>query len=213
MFVQLFQSSPLAAVAIILGFVVGITIHEAAHAYSALKLGDDTAYREGRVTLNPLSHLDLLGSFMLVMAGFGWGRPTPVRIDKLRGGILGPVAVAFAGPASNMLIVAICAALVAIPVFQGGVYLLFVAAVAYINALLFVFNLIPIPPLDGSKIVFAFLPRSLDPFVNTMNQYGPFILLGLVFASILLGLPFLGILLTPVVPILDLFGIPPLFGG
>ncbi len=213
MFVQLFQSNPLAAVAIILGFVVGITIHEAAHAYSALKLGDDTAYREGRVTLNPLSHLDLLGSFMLVMAGFGWGRPTPVRLDKLRGGVLGPVAVAFAGPASNMLIVAICAALVAIPTFQSGIYLLFVAAVAYINALLFVFNLIPIPPLDGSKIVFAFLPRSLDPFVNTMNQYGPFILLALVFASILLGLPFLGILLTPVVPILEIFGIPPLFGG
>lgn len=213
MFVQLFQSNPLAAVAIILGFVVGITIHEAAHAYSALKLGDDTAYREGRVTLNPLSHLDLLGSFMLVMAGFGWGRPTPVRTDKLRGGVLGPVAVAFAGPASNMLIVAICAALIAVPTFQSGVYLLFVAAVAYINALLFVFNLIPIPPLDGSKIIFAFLPRSLDPFVNAANQYGPFILLGLVIVSIWLGLPFLSILLTPVVPILNLFGIPPLFGG
>ncbi|MBA2692424.1 MAG: site-2 protease family protein [Rubrobacter sp.] len=217
MFVQLFQSSPLAAVAIILGFVVGITIHEAAHAYSALKLGDDTAYREGRVTLNPLSHLDLLGSMMLVFAGFGWGRPTPVRLDKLRGGVLGPVAVAFAGPASNILIVAICSVLLAVaaivPALQSQTYFLFVAAVAYINALLFVFNLIPIPPLDGSKIVFAFLPRSLDPFVNAMNQYGPFILLGLVIVSIWLGLPFLSILLTPVVPILELFGIPPLFGG
>jgi Zn-dependent protease len=213
MFVSLFQSNPLAALAIILGFVVGITIHEAAHAYSALKLGDDTAYREGRVTLNPLSHLDLLGSAMLFFAGFGWGRPTPVRLDKLRGGVLGPVAVAFAGPASNMLIVAVCSALLVIPLFQSGVYLLFVAAVAYINALLFVFNLIPIPPLDGSKIVFAFLPRSLDPLVRTLNQYGPFILLGLVIVSIWAGLPFLSILLTPVVPILNLFGIPPLFGG
>lgn len=218
MFITLFQSNPLAALAIILGFVVGITIHEAAHAYSALKLGDDTAQREGRVTLNPLSHLDLLGSMMLFFAGFGWGRPTPVRPDKLKGGILGPVAVAFAGPASNILIVAICsvlAALVAIPFFQSGTYLLFVAAVAYINALLFVFNLLPIPPLDGSKIVFAFLPRSLDPFVRVMNQYGPFILLGVVIVSIWLGLPFLSILLTPVAPILQLFGIPPppIFGG
>ncbi len=213
MFVQLFQSSPLAAVAIIVGFVVGITIHEAAHAYSALKLGDDTAYREGRVTLNPLSHLDLLGSMLLIFAGFGWGKPTPVRPDKLKGGVLGPVAVAFAGPASNMLIVAICAVLASVPTFQSGYYLLFVSAIAYINALLFVFNLIPIPPLDGSKIIFAFLPRSLDWLVDFMNQYGPFILLGLVFASILLGLPFLGLLLTPVVPILELFGIPPLFGG
>lgn len=216
MFITLFQSNPLAALAIILGFVVGITIHEAAHAYSALKLGDDTAEREGRVTLNPLSHLDLLGSMMLFFAGFGWGRPTPVRPDKLKGGVLGPVAVAFAGPASNILIVAICsvlAALVAIPFFQSGTYLLFVAAVAYINALLFVFNLLPIPPLDGSKIVFAFLPRSLDPFVRVMNQYGPFILLGVVIVSIWLGLPFLSILLTPVAPILELFGIPPIFGG
>lgn len=217
MFISLFQSSPLAAFAIILGFVVGITIHEAAHAYSALKLGDDTAQREGRVTLNPLSHLDLLGSMMLFFAGFGWGRPTPVRLDKLRGGVLGPVAVAFAGPASNILIVAVCsvlfAAAFAIPALQNEVYVLFVAAVAYINALLFVFNLIPIPPLDGSKIVFAFLPRSLDPLVRTMNQYGPFILLGLVIVSIWAGLPLLSILLTPVVPILNLFGIPPIFGG
>ncbi|MGH3089032.1 MAG: site-2 protease family protein [Rubrobacteraceae bacterium] len=212
MFVQLFESNPAAAVAVILGFVVGITIHEAAHAYSALKLGDDTAYRDGRVTLNPASHLDLLGSLLLVMAGFGWGKPTPVRLDKLRGGVFGPVAVAFAGPASNLLIVAVCAALIRIPVFQSGYFLVTVAAVAYINALLFVFNLIPIPPLDGAKIIFPFLPRSLDGFVYFMNQYGPFILIGLVVISFVLNLPFLSILLAPVYPILVLFGIPPLFG-
>ncbi|MDQ3236420.1 MAG: site-2 protease family protein, partial [Actinomycetota bacterium] len=90
----LFEQYPALAVAIILGFVAGITIHEAAHAWSAYMLGDDTAYREGRVTLNPISHLDVLGTVMLFMVGFGWGKPTPVMISNLRGARLGAVAVA-----------------------------------------------------------------------------------------------------------------------
>ena len=80
--------------AFLLGLVIGITVHEASHAASAYLLGDDTAYRDGRVTLNPVSHLDLLGSMMFLMAGFGWGKPTPVVPSKLRGGVFGPVAVA-----------------------------------------------------------------------------------------------------------------------
>src|SRR3712207_647626 len=88
MFLTFFQQNPSAAVAFLLGLVIGITLHEAAHATSAYLLGDDTAYRDGRVTLNPASHLDVLGSLMLLMAGFGWGKPTPVVPSKLRGGIL-----------------------------------------------------------------------------------------------------------------------------
>src|ERR671912_2117185 len=98
MFLSLFQQNPAFAVAVLMGFVVGIVLHETAHAYSAYLLGDDTAYRAGRVTLNPASHLDLLGSMMFLMAGFGWGKPTPVTTSKLRAGVLGPVAVAAAGP-------------------------------------------------------------------------------------------------------------------
>src|ERR671914_2074642 len=165
MFLSLFQQNPSAAVAFLLGLVIGITVHEASHAASAYLLGDDTAYRAGRVTLNPISHLDLLGSMMLLIAGFGWGKPTPVVPSKLRGGVLGPVAVAFAGPASNLLIVAVCALLNALPYFQDGYLQIIVVAVAFVNALLFVFNLIPIPPLDGAKVIFPFLPRSLDGFV------------------------------------------------
>src|SRR5215204_72681 len=111
MFLRFFETNPSAAVAFLLGLVIGITVHEASHATSAYLLGDDTAYREGRVTLNPISHLDLLGSMMLLLAGFGWGRPTPVVPSKLRGGVFGAVAVALAGPVSNLLIVAVCAAL------------------------------------------------------------------------------------------------------
>ncbi len=210
MFLYLFQNNPSAAVAFLLGLVIGITVHEAAHATSAYLLGDDTAYREGRVTLNPASHLDVLGSLMLLMAGFGWGKPTPVMPSKLRGGILGPVAVALAGPVSNLLIVAVCGALFLIPAFQGGYLALVVVMTAFTNALLFVFNLIPIPPLDGSKILFPFLPRALNGFVDFMNQYGPMILFGLILVSFVTDLPIFSYLLAPVVPILSAFGLPPI---
>jgi Zn-dependent protease len=209
MFLSLFQSDPTVAVAFLLGLVIGITVHEASHATSAYLLGDDTAYRDGRVTLNPISHLDLLGSLMLLMAGFGWGKPTPVVPSKLRGGIFGPVAVALAGPVSNLLIVVLCAALYLLPPFRDGGYLqIIVIMVAFTNALLFVFNLIPIPPLDGSKVIFPFLPRALDGFVMFMNQYGPMILLGLILISFVTNLPIFNILLAPVKPILSFLGLP-----
>jgi Zn-dependent protease len=146
---------------------------------------------------------------MLLMAGFGWGKPTPVVPSKLRGGVFGPVAVALAGPVSNLLIVFLCAALYLLPAFQNGGYLyIIVVMVAFTNALLFVFNLIPIPPLDGSKVIFPFLPRALDGFVMFMNQYGPMILLGLILISFLTHLPIFNILLAPVQPILSFLGLP-----
>jgi Zn-dependent protease len=213
MFLSLFQSNASAAVAFLLGLVIGITVHEASHATSAYLLGDDTAYRDGRVTLNPVSHLDLLGSMMLLLAGFGWGRPTPVVPSKLRGGVFGPVAVALAGPVSNLLIVAVCAALYLLPPFQdsGGYLFILVVMIAFTNALLFVFNLIPIPPLDGSKVIFPFLPRALDGFVDFMNQYGPMILLGIILVSFVTKLPVLNILLAPVRPLLTILGLPVVF--
>ena len=213
MFLRLFEVNPSAAVAFLLGLVIGITVHEASHATSAYLLGDDTAYRDGRVTLNPVSHLDLLGSMMLLLAGFGWGRPTPVVPSKLRGGVFGPVAVALSGPVSNLLIVAVCAALYLLPPFQdsGGYLFILVVMVAFTNALLFVFNLIPIPPLDGSKVIFPFLPRTLDGFVDFMNQYGPMILLGIILVSFVTRLPILSILLAPVRPLLTLLGLPVVF--
>lgn len=197
MFLSVFNQSPIFGVMLLLGFVVGITVHEAAHAWTAWRLGDDTARRQGRVTLNPAEHLDPLGSILLVIAGFGWGKPVPVDPSRLKGGIWGPVAVAFAGPASNLVVLVACAALYRLPAFQEGYLLVTIAAFAFTNALLFVFNLIPIPPLDGSKILYPFLPRSLNGFVGFMNEYGPFVLLGLVV---------LGYFLTRVLPL----GISPL---
>ena len=212
MFLAIFQQNPAGAVALLLGLVVGVVVHEASHAYSAYLLGDDTAYRAGRVTLNPASHLDLLGSMMFLMAGFGWGKPTPVVTSKLRGGVLGPVAVAAAGPLSNLLIVAVCAALYLLPPFQSGYLQVIVLLAAFGNALLFVFNLIPIPPLDGAKVIFPFLPRSLSGFVDFMNQYGPMILLVLVLLTFLPMLPSpLSYILAAVRPVLTVFGLPAIF--
>src|SRR5918994_1321201 len=208
----LIQTDLAAAVLFLVAILVGIVVHEAAHAYSAYLLGDDTAYREGRVTLNPASHLDLLGSIMFLMAGFGWGKPTPVVTSKLRGGVLGPVAVAAAGPLSNLLIVAVCAALYQLPPFQSGYLYIIVLLAAFGNALLFVFNLIPIPPLDGAKVIFPFLPRSLSGFVDFMNQYGPMILLVLVLLTFLPMLPSpLSYIIVAVRPVLTVFGLPPIF--
>ncbi len=214
MIISLFEQFPAFAVAIVTGFIVGITLHEAAHAYSAYRLGDDTAYQQGRVTLNPFSHLDLLGSLMLLMAGFGWGKPTPIMLSKLRGGVFGPVIVALAGPVSNLFILAVCSVLIQIPSLQSGYPALIIIGVAFVNALLFVFNLIPIPPLDGSKIIFPFLPRALDGFVNFMNHYGPMILLGLVVLLWFAPTQYspLSLILSLVRPLLNLFAIPWPFG-
>ena len=218
MFLSIFNASPLFAVMVVLGFVVGITVHEAAHAWTARRLGDDTAYRQGRVTLNPAEHLDPLGSVLLVIAGFGWGRPVPVDTSRIKGGIWGPVAVAFAGPASNLVVVVTCAVLYRLAVFQEGYALIAIAAFAFTNALLFVFNLIPIPPLDGSKILYPFLPRSLNGFVGFMNEYGPYVLLGLVLLGYFLQRvpPFytsplsliISSMLRPLYLVLALLGVP-----
>lgn len=198
-----------------LGFVVGITLHEAAHAYSAYLLGDDTAYRQGRVTLNPLKHLDPMGSIMLLLAGFGWGRPTPVAPAKLRGGVFGPVSVALAGPVSNLVVVLVCAALFRVPAFQTPESPIFwgVVGVAFVNSLLLVLNLIPIPPLDGAKVIFPFLPRALSGFVSFMNQYGPYILLGLILLAIFTDrISPLGFILSVAGPLLETLGIPSILG-
>ncbi len=212
MFLSLFQSSPAFAVAIVIGFVVGITLHEAAHATSAYLLGDDTAYRMGRVTLNPASHLDLYGSFFLLVAGFGWGKSTPYSPSKLRYGVFGPVLVAAAGPVSNLLILVVCAGLYLLPSFHSGYLQLLVVGIAFVNALLFVFNLLPIPPLDGSKLIFPFLPRALDGFVDFMNEYGMYILFGVFLLSYVIPSfsPF-GFIISLVRPLLQFFGLPAVF--
>jgi Zn-dependent protease len=209
MFLILFQQNPVAAVAFVVGILAGIVVHEASHAVSAYALGDDTAYREGRVTLNPAAHLELLSVLMVFLAGIGWGR-TPVTPSKLRGGVWGWVAVAAAGPVSNLLVVALCAVLFWFPLLRGEYLLTLVWWLAFANGLLFILNLIPIPPLDGSAMLYPLLPHSLNGFVSFMYEYGPRILLGLLLLSLLLpSISPLSFVLALVQPLLSLLGLPP----
>ncbi len=185
--------SALVAVAIFL--VVGFPVHEFAHAYAAARLGDGTARLFGRLTLNPLVHLDPLGSAVLALSalvgGFfiGWAKPTPVNPSMLRHGRWGEALVAAAGPASNLGL-----AVVAAIIFRTFVALDFAASPTLdfvglvigwflvINVSLFIFNLFPLPPLDGSKVLYAFLPsRTVWKVRPILEQWGFVILLAVLF--------------------------------
>jgi Zn-dependent protease len=169
----------------IAAIVIGITVHEFMHAYLAHRLGDDTARLMGRLTLNPLAHLDLLGSLFLLLLRFGYGKPVPVNESRLQGGRMGGSVVALAGPASNLVIAAVCAIPLRFADFGTGdlatVYGTLLVQLVFINASLFVFNLLPIPPLDGARVVYGLLPPRQAYTWRTYEQYGPFILLALIF--------------------------------
>jgi Zn-dependent protease len=190
---SLLATSPLQALAFLFSIVIAITIHEFAHAWTADRLGDDTPSLQGRVTLNPLAHLDPLGSLMFILLGFGWGKPViynPMRLARRSDELL----IALAGPVSNLFL----ATLLNIIAFTLGRYgwanteLLDLGA--SLNVLLAAFNMIPIPPLDGSSIIAYFWPeyRSL-----VGGQIGTIILLAVIFVPVFGGNTLLGALITP----------------
>lgn len=184
---------PIGFLGFIIAIVLGITVHEFMHAYTAHRMGDDTARHMGRLTLDPRAHLDLWGSLLIVLIGFGYGKPVPVSEGRLRN----PMAyalVAVAGPLTNVAL----AAVFALPLrtgtadVVGGGYERVLELVVIYNCLLAVFNLIPIPPLDGSKVVYGLLPPRQAYAWRTYEQYGPFILLAVIFLLPYLRIDVLG---------------------
>jgi Zn-dependent protease len=176
-------SGELELIASILGLAIAIILHEVAHGLVALRLGDPTAYYAGRLTLNPLKHIDLWGTIIIPMLlilsrtgiVFGWAKPVPVNYYNLRGGRFSPVLVALAGPATNFVLLILFSALARLTPADTALPYLCVM-IALINGILMLFNLIPIPPLDGSKILYIFLEGRPD-IIRMLEQYGMFLLL------------------------------------
>ncbi len=195
MLFSLLLSEPIYFVLIALAIVYAITIHEFSHVFAAYLQGDDTGRLMGRLTLNPLSHLDPVGTLFLLFVGFGWGKPAPFNPYNLKNQRWGEAFVALAGPASNFISVIVFMVLANIfePVV-GPTNLLsqFLGFLILINLVLLIFNLIPIPPLDGSKLLFEILPSRYNHIKTQLTRNGPWILLILIFADNFLGFNIFG---------------------
>lgn len=194
-------SRPLIVVLWLAAIVLALSIHEFFHAFTATMLGDDTARRAGRLSLNPAVHVDPLGMLLAVVAGFGWARPVPFNPYNLKVRKWGPSLVAGAGPFANFLQAAVAALGIRLAVGAGlpesNLLLMFLGYYFLINVGLFFFNLLPIPPLDGSK----FLLDLLDGPQHARTRFfletrGPLILLLILSLQYLVGIPVFGILFT-----------------
>lgn len=183
-----FGSSITSIIATLLAVLLAITFHETAHGFVAYKLGDPTAKNQGRLTLNPLAHLDPVGALMMFIAGFGWAKPVPVNPFFFNGDrTKGMMLVSVAGPVTNLLLSFIAYFIYA----AGGGFVtvpflnVFLTQMIVLNIYLAIFNLIPVPPLDGSKILAGFLPRAAAyKYLTTVEQYGFIILLVLIVFNI-----------------------------
>jgi Zn-dependent protease len=189
----------------IVAILVALTVHECAHAFAAWKLGDDTARWAGRLTLNPLAHLDPLGAILFLVVGFGWAKPVPVDARNLRHPVRDSAIVAAAGPLSN-LVLAFAATFLAlllpdVPLAADGalapadaawrIAASFFASSLRVNLALMAFNLLPVPPLDGSNILRLFIPWRMRDRYEEFMRYGPWLLLAVLLAESFLGLPLL----------------------
>ncbi len=183
-----FADNPILIIPWIIALLVAVIFHEVAHGYVAYRLGDYTAAYAGRLTLNPLAHLDWLGTLMLLLIGLGWAKPVPINVNNLSKGNFGKFLVSIAGIATNFLIAIISLLALKLVLSFGfsdsNLAVKFLGFIAFINVALGIFNLLPIAPLDGYRALETFLPRNvflkIAPF---MEVYGIFILIFLVFLT------------------------------
>jgi Zn-dependent protease len=180
--------------------IIAITIHEFSHALVADRLGDPTPRSQGRLSLNPLKHLDLIGTLMLFLVHFGWGKPVIIDPYNLKKPKRDEMLISFAGPASNLILATLLAVIIRfIP--SNPFIAIFFSDLIQLNIILAIFNLIPIPPLDGSKILFNLLPsESGAKWEEALNRYGFILLIILVFLPITSdGRPILISIISPII--------------
>jgi len=171
--------------------VIGLTVHEFSHAFAAYKLGDNTAKNEGRLTLNPLKHIDWMGFFLIVIAGFGWAKPVTFNPNNLKNKHHDEILISIAGPVSNFIIAVlffvIARILYSMDAFHSTTFGLetinLIIMWGVINFGLFVFNLIPIPPLDGSHLYLTYLKDINPRLIMNMYKYGTLVLLAIIIAE------------------------------
>jgi len=179
---------------VVVSIIVALSIHEAMHAFTAHWLGDTTAQEEGRLSLNPLRHVDPFSTVILpiitlilfkvpILAA----KPVPFNPDRVKFGEFGAALVAAAGPLTNLALAVITALLLNL-VTAGGAPVDFMVTFIELNVVLFIFNIIPIPPLDGSRVLYAFAPEPIQEFMNQIEPYGLFIVFGLVLTGVLIPL-------------------------
>jgi Zn-dependent protease len=190
MLLSLLFTAPMLALAWIAALIIALTLHEFAHAIVGKWLGDDTAERMGRLTLNPLSHLDLIGFLMLIAVGFGWAKPVPYDPRNLRGSKYSDVVIALAGPGMNLALAIVGGIAFRLAVMGGldvvgtalGPFLVFFALT---NLMLAIFNMIPVHPLDGSKLVTVLLAGTSFEWISTwLMRYGSQVILVAILVSI-----------------------------
>lgn len=181
------------------GMLTGLTFHEFSHAWMANRMGDPTAKMMGRLTLNPLRHLNIIGTLALVFLGFGWAKPVPINPDNFKDRRKGTLLVSIAGPGSNLvlaLLFAVLFRLVGLISLQTSSVIAYIQGIlglaVFYNLILAFFNMIPIPPLDGSQILFSLLPLRYTNALLWLQRYGFIILLVLIFTRVLwyiIGVP------------------------
>jgi Zn-dependent protease len=190
--------------------LIALTFHECAHAYAAYRYGDDTAKQLGRLSLNPLRHLDPLGTIMIFLVHFGWAKPVPVNPYRLRNPRKDMLWISAAGPLANMVLALVSGLLLRFLFTIGGtpdyhtgtvmgLFMFMVVMSLQINLALAIFNILPIAPLDGSKILAGLLPVGFGKFIRVLERYGPFILIGLIIIGRVTEVSILGGLIWPVV--------------
>ncbi len=178
----LLTSNPLAFLVFAAGLVVAITIHEFAHAWVADQLGDPTPRARGRLTLNPLAHLDPLGTLAIFLTRFGWGKPVPIDEYNLQEPVRDAALISLAGSVANLLLAGLISIVINLQLLPFAWLQTAMVQILIINVILAIFNLVPIKPLDGSKVFRALLPpASAREYDRVMDRYGLWILLFLVF--------------------------------